>query len=228
MLASPLSARRRLVAFDLRGHGESDKPATPGPFARPNLASDLAAVVRGLGLERPTVVAWSFGGVVVGEYLRRHGDDALGGIILAAASLRTGRDSLDLYGRAMLDNGRALVSDDAAVYEAGARAFLGGQGARRAAAEALEAALAAMRVVPAHARRALLAGSEDYRPEIAATRVPVATLHGDLDAVVAPAMSEMCAALRPGIRQARLPGVGHMPWLEEPALFEATLTSLLA
>jgi non-heme chloroperoxidase len=228
VLAGPLSARRRLVALDLRGHGDSDKPAGPEAFARPRLASDLAAVIRGLGLERPTIVAWSYGGVVLGEYLRRHGDGALGGVVLAAASIRTGRDALDLYGPAMLNNGRALVSDDAAVYEAGARAFLAGCTARPLPPDALEAAVAAMRVVPPHVRRALLSGSEDYRPEYAATRVPVATLHGDLDAVVAPAMSDMIAALRPGIRQARLAGVGHLPWAEEPALFTATLTSLLS
>lgn len=224
LLEGALAHDHRLVAVDLRGHGDS---TAPDPLHRSLLGDDVAALLGALGLRRPTLLAWSYGGVVVGEYLRRYGEQALGGVILLAASIKTGRGALDLFGPAMLDNGRALLSDDAATYEAGARAFLRGCTAAPQPDALASSALAGMLRVPAAVRRALLSGAEDYTPDLARTTLPLATLHGELDAVVKPAMSDLAASLRPGVAQARLAGVGHSPWLEAPGPFEAALRSLL-
>jgi pimeloyl-ACP methyl ester carboxylesterase len=85
-----------------------------------------------------------------------------------------------------------------------------------------------MRRVPAHVRRALLGRSEDFSAEIAAADLPMATLHGDLDSVVLPAMSQAIAALRPGIESTTLAGTGHLPAVEAPQAFEAALRALAA
>ncbi len=227
VLAGPLANEYHLVAYDLRGHGGSDKPEDPSALARTRLAGDLAAVIEGLRLERPVLVASSYGGVVVGEYLRQYGDASLGGIVFVAGAVRTGREARDLFGPVMLNHARALLAEDPATYAEGARAFLQGNAAGPFASETLEAALAEMMLVPARVRRAFLTGGEDYCPEISRSQVPIATLHGDQDAVVAPAMSAMIARLRPGIRQEWLPNVGHVPWLETPEAFNAALRSVL-
>ncbi len=227
LLAGPLARDHRLLAFDLRGHGESDKPTEPGVISRSNTARDLAAILEGFDLHKPTIIAWSFGGVVVGEYLRRHGEAGLGGLVFLAASVRTGRDALPLFGPTMLDHARGLMSEDPAAYEATARAFLEGCTAHAPEATAREAALAAMLQAPAHARRSLLAGGEDYAPEITRTQLPIATLHGELDTVVLPAMSGLIEGLRPGVRSIRLSGAGHLAWQDKPAEFEAALRSFV-
>lgn len=226
VLSSPLAKEHHLVAFDLRGHGGSDKPADPAAFARTRLAADLAAVLDGLQLVRPVLVPWSFGGVVVGEYLRQHGEARLGGIVFVAAAARTGKQARALYGPVMLEQASALLSEDAATYEAGAREFLLRCSATPLAPAVIDRAVSEMLRVPPHVRRALLTGTADYSHEIARLDLPVATLHGELDAVVAPAMSDFIAGLRPGIRQERLAGVGHLPWLEAPDPFGAALRSL--
>lgn len=225
VLRGPLAEERRLIAFDLRGHGESEVPEDVSAIVRASLAEDLDAVIRGLDLDRPTVVAWSFGGVVVGEYLRAHGDGALGAIVLLAASVRTGRGARDLFGPVMLDHARALLSEDPGTYEEGARAFVQG-----CTAEPLDLALVDMTVremlrVAARVRRPLLAGGEDYVPEFLRVRVPMATMHGELDRVVAPAMS---ALLADRARAVRFSGAGHMPWLETPEMFADALRSVSA
>lgn len=228
LLEGAMSKDFRLLALDLRGHGDSDKPEAPEELAHRRLADDVEAVIGGLGLRKPVLVAWSFGGVVVGEYLRRHGDGALGGIVFLAAAVRTGRDARGLFGPGMLDHARSLLSEEEATYEAGARAFVESCAARPLPPAIREGAVSRMRVVPARVRRAFLGGGDDYSPEVAGTRVPIAALHGELDTVVKPEMSAWIAGLRPGVHLRRLPGVGHLPWVEAPADFEAALRAALA
>jgi non-heme chloroperoxidase len=67
-----LSREFRVVAVDLRGMGESDKPGDPYSFAE--LADDLGFVLCELQLEDVTLVGWSMGCSVSLEYLRMDGD----------------------------------------------------------------------------------------------------------------------------------------------------------
>lgn len=53
-------AGRRCVAFDLRGHGHSAKPAPP--YSWPDFGADMAALARALGLRDAVGVGHSLGG----------------------------------------------------------------------------------------------------------------------------------------------------------------------
>ena len=57
-----LRPTRRAIALDLRGHGQSDAPGSMAAYAVDSLATDIAAVVNGLGLERVVLVGHSMGG----------------------------------------------------------------------------------------------------------------------------------------------------------------------
>jgi 3-oxoadipate enol-lactonase len=62
-LQVPVFAKHyRVVTFDLRGHGQSDKPA--GPYTMSLLAGDAAALIEGLGLAPAHVVGISLGGMI--------------------------------------------------------------------------------------------------------------------------------------------------------------------
>ena len=61
----------RVVAFDNRGMGESDKPRCRYDFAE--LSGDLGAVLRALDLHDVTLVGWSMGCSISLEYLARDG-----------------------------------------------------------------------------------------------------------------------------------------------------------
>src|SRR5262245_39343409 len=69
-VASQLAATCRIVTFDLRGHGRSAKPSADGDaYADGRLwADDLAGLIDQAQLTRPVLVAWSYGGFVVGDY----------------------------------------------------------------------------------------------------------------------------------------------------------------
>jgi non-heme chloroperoxidase len=66
-----LASNHRVVAFDLRGMGESDKPDSRYDFDE--LAGDLGSVIEQLGLEDATLVGWSMGCTVALKYLENGG-----------------------------------------------------------------------------------------------------------------------------------------------------------
>ncbi|MGH3110719.1 MAG: alpha/beta fold hydrolase [Gaiellaceae bacterium] len=63
-----LAERHRVVAFDLRGMGESDKPNSRYDFDE--LADDLGFVLEALDLDDVTLVGWSMGCTVSLSHLR--------------------------------------------------------------------------------------------------------------------------------------------------------------
>ena len=76
-----LRPKRRAIAFDLRGMGES-APDPRGDYSVPAFASDVAAVADGLRLRRFVLVAHSFGGAVACAYAGAH-PDRLAGVVFA-------------------------------------------------------------------------------------------------------------------------------------------------
>lgn len=66
-----LQDRHRVISFDLRGMGESDKPRCAYNFDE--FASDLGVILEALEVEAATVVGWSMGCTVSLRYLERGG-----------------------------------------------------------------------------------------------------------------------------------------------------------
>jgi non-heme chloroperoxidase len=83
-----LERAQRVVAFDLRGMGESDKPR--GAYDFDELAGDLGFVLRTLDLEDVTLVGWSMGCTVSLRYLET-GGERVGRLVLVNGPLRLTR-----------------------------------------------------------------------------------------------------------------------------------------
>ncbi|KPW80915.1 Alpha/beta fold family hydrolase [Pseudomonas cannabina] len=77
---SPESQRYRMVTYDLRGHGLSDKPENTDAYRDGRrYADDLAAIIEATGSKHPILVGWSLGGAVMSNYLAAYGDSQIGG-----------------------------------------------------------------------------------------------------------------------------------------------------
>ncbi|MDE2463966.1 MAG: alpha/beta hydrolase [Alphaproteobacteria bacterium] len=57
-----LAAGRRVIALDIRGHGQSDKPYDPALYAQERRVSDVLAVMDAAGVARAVVMGYSMGG----------------------------------------------------------------------------------------------------------------------------------------------------------------------
>ena len=75
-----LSASRRVIAFDMRGHGESDKPENGYKIQR--LAMDLRNAIEALGLERVSLLGHSMGCSVIWCYIDLFGEEGLERLVL--------------------------------------------------------------------------------------------------------------------------------------------------
>ena len=147
----------RIVTFDLRGHGLSEKPPGPEPYADGQLwADDVASVIDQKGLERPILVAWSYGGYIVADYLRAYGNSRIGGINLVGAGVLLRPPAFDHIGPGMLENVRGMCARDLAANIAATRRFLHACTSRPLGDDEAAAALGWNMVVPPVVRRALL------------------------------------------------------------------------
>jgi len=222
-----LAGTFRIVTFDLRGHGLSEKPAGPECYADGQLwADDVAAVIDQAGLEQPVLVAWSYGGYVVADYLRAYGDDHIGGINLVDAALILRPPAFDHIGPGLLENARDMCAPDLLANIAATQRFLRACTARPLPDDELAAALAWNMVVPPAVRRALFSRELDGSDILASTSVPVLVTHGRDDVIVLPSMAEHTLTACPAATASWYDGVGHMPFWEEPDRFDRELADL--
>ena len=79
----------RMVTYDLRGHGNSDKPLDPARYRDSKAWGDeVKAVMDAAGLRRPVLVGWSYAGRVISDYVTTHGAGRLAGINFVDASIK--------------------------------------------------------------------------------------------------------------------------------------------
>ncbi|MCR0985608.1 alpha/beta fold hydrolase [Roseomonas populi] len=212
--ADPALSGFRLVRFDLRSHGDSDKPSAPAAYADADRwAEDVAAVIFAADLRRPVLVGWSLGGYVAGAYLRQQGAGRVAGSNLVDAVSKLSPDLLMfLAGRFA----RSTSSHDLAERVAETAEFLTACFHRPPTG----ADLHRMLVVNGMTTRAVNEGFTaaevtDLEPTFQAYAGPVLVTHGAHDALVRLAMSEHIAAQRPGRRLSVFPESGHTPFWEE-------------
>ncbi len=179
-----LTAGRRVIAPDARGHGRSQKPHDPARYGEQRMARDLAVLLDVVGAREVDLVGYSMGAVVAliyasgGERVRRLVVGGVGSGVLECGGVDRRAVSNDSIIEALrAEDPATLVSPEAAAFRALADAF----GADREAlvAQALSifrGDIALDRIV---APTLVLAGDADplaVRPEVLAGAIPHATL----------------------------------------------------
>src|SRR5579872_1024084 len=112
--AGDLGRDFRLIAFDLRGHGESDKPADAAAYTDSKFwADDVAAVIDALALQNVTLAGWSYGGYVIADYLRFYGAGRVRAVaFVCALTLKGGEKARGFTGARFAALFPALFSPD--------------------------------------------------------------------------------------------------------------------
>ncbi len=218
----------RMVTYDLRGHGGSDKPFDAKYYQDDKAwADEVAAVIQAAALKRPVIVAWSYGGRVAGNYLKYYGDGHLAGLDLV--DIRTKTDPA-WDGNVTRDTAAAMISPDIATNIAGTAAFVRGVTAAPLSPQDFEQALAYNMAVPIEVRGAMRGGANsaiDFTSVFKTLRVPVLVSHGAKDDLIKPDAARYTVSVVPGAKLSIYENVGHAPFLEQPARFNKELAEFV-
>jgi 3-oxoadipate enol-lactonase len=219
-----LTEAARLIAPDLRGHGESSG-AEAASVDR--YADDLVELLDDLGLAGPAVVAGlSMGGYVALAFFRRH-PERVAALILAAT--RAGADSE--AGKANRDKAIALAREKGV--EAIAESMLPkmlAPASYDAKPELADEVRHMMAATPLNAVIGDLSAMRD-RPDstelLGGILQPVLVIHGQEDQLIPPSEAEAAYARLPNARLALIPRAGHLLNLEQPEAFDAEVRTFL-
>ena len=225
---SALAEEFRLVAYDLRGHGMSEAPLEAEHYTNGQLwADDVAAIIEQLGFDRPVLVGWSYGGLIICDYLRAHGQDRIGAIDFVGGVVTLGEAAFGtLIGPGFLDHFADATADDLPTNIGAMRGLIKGWPARPFPPEEVEILLASSMTVPAQIRANLGARQIDGDDVLPTIEVPLLVSHGRADTVVLAAMAEHVLATCPVAEPSWYDGVGHTPHLEQPERFNRELAEL--
>jgi pimeloyl-ACP methyl ester carboxylesterase len=225
---SALSLGFRVVALDLRGHGQSDKPRAAYGDGR-LWAQDLHAVLSTLGLERPLLVGWSYGGIVISDYLRHYGQAHLAGIHFVSAITNSGsEEAFSVLAPEMLSLIPGLFSQDELVCQPHLERFVSLLHHVPVPEVTRELVLDYTRRVPSHVREALGSRAVDNDDVLHRLTLPVLISHGLEDRVVLPESSRHIASVVPDAQVSLYPGIGHSPFWEDSRRFNRELAAFAA
>lgn len=213
----------RVVAYDRRGHGTSDKPADGYDYD--TLAADLASVLDRLDLRDVTLVGHSMGAGEVARYLARYGSNRIARVLLVAPTTPFALkrpDNPDGVDRAVYDGMiAALEADPLAYFVAGMPGFIG----RNAEPEMVDWGLSIARQasVPALAKCMRAFSETDFRADMAAFTMPTLIVYGTGDV---PSIIQSARRTAASIADSRLQtyeGAPHGLFLTDAARFNRDL-----
>lgn len=179
----------RVVSYDRRGFGRSDKPSSGYDYD--TLAEDLHAVLTELDLRDVTLVGFSMGGGEVARYLSAFGQDRIHSVVFAAAvppclMQDEGNPQGPLTPDAAKEMKQGLKDDREAFFDEFITGFFS-VGDRLAVTE--EQRQEAVRLAHQSDQTAALRCMEsfagtDFREDLPTITVPTLVIHGDSDATV--------------------------------------------
>lgn len=212
----------RVIAVDLRGHGYSGVPEA-GYDRRENWAADVHAVLEAERARDAVLLGWSYGGLVICDYLAVHGTDAIAGVVLVGAITSIGRgEAGGRVGKAMREAIPAAMSEDPAEAIRALGAFgtaLTGSASAPGTSAVSQALFGTSLSTLPRVRAALFARAEGNDDLLRNLDLPVLLLHGTADAVVDISAARHVEALLPRAETSYWEGVEHGPFVEDPRRF---------
>jgi pimeloyl-ACP methyl ester carboxylesterase len=184
-------AGHRVVTYDRRGFGRSDKPSTPTSYTYNTLTEDLHTLLEQLDLRDVTLVGFSMGGGEVARYFTRYGSERLRSVVFASAVppylLHTpGNEDGPLPASEAAKMSAQLTANEEKFYDGFVTDFFSVDGVLKVTEAQRQEALALTREASKVAALACMTafGSTDFRDDLPKVDVPTLVIHGDGDATV--------------------------------------------
>lgn len=179
----------RVISYDRRGFGRSDKPLRG--YTYDTLTEDLHTVIEALDLQDASLVGFSMGGGEVARYFTLYGPDRLRSVVFASAVppylLKTpGNPDGPLGVTEAAKMTAALTANQDSFYEDFVTDFFSANGELTVTEQQRQEALELCHQADKKAALACMAAfaNTDFRDDLGKVGVPTLVLHGDADATV--------------------------------------------
>ncbi len=221
---SDLAKEFHIVTYDLRGHGNSDKPLEAARYRDAKAWGDeVQGVIDAAVFKRPVLVGWSYAGRVISDYVATHGAGGISGIDFVDASIKF----IPEYVGDNLKNLPLMASEDMLTNINATRVFLHGCFSKQPSAEDFEIMLAFNMMVPPKVRAGLGGRPLDATEIMSKLTLPVLVSHGAEDKNAKLATAQYTASVIPGAKLSVYDGIGHSPFYEDAPRFNSELAALV-
>jgi 3-oxoadipate enol-lactonase len=214
-----LSDFRTVIAYDVRGHGQTSRSTNYTLF---NHAEDLKALIKFLGYEKVTLMGISMGTYICQQFITRY-PDMVDKLILAATKSHGQTSSM----QKLVDEKRAAGEsvEIETIMELAAKAcFREGAPKEQVAVfyesfkyNTLDSYMEAMRAIT----------DFDFRPQLPNVKAPTLVINGSLDVLTTLEQAREVKRLIPNAELAVMEGCGHLCNIEEPEEFNNHLIRFL-
>jgi non-heme chloroperoxidase len=221
---SDLAREFHIVTYDLRGHGNSDKPLEAARYRDGKAwADEVQAVIDAAGLKRPVLVGWSYAGRVISDYVTNRGANGISGIDFVDASIKF----IPEFVGDNLKNLPLMVSEDMLTNITATRTFLHGCFSKQPSTDDFETMLAFNMMVPPKVRAGLSGRPLDATAVMSELTIPVLVTQGAEDRNAKVDTAKYTASVIPGAKLSIYDGIGHSPFYEDAPRFNRELAALV-
>jgi pimeloyl-ACP methyl ester carboxylesterase len=207
----------RVIAVDLRGHGESGKPR--GQYRISAFLDDYIELFEKLELEDFILVGCSVGGIVAQLYALEHGGCLRGLVLIGSPCSRRGRDVAGFH-RAVKEQG----------WEAVVRRLVDKQLHRSASPDVKEWAVKEYLKTPLYVREQeeeALLGEIHHTERVQEIRVPTLLVAGESEEPEIYQQMEFMSSRIPDAEWHVVKNAAHMPNFEQPVEFNSIMSRFL-
>jgi len=221
LVLSALARDRRVYALDLRGHGNSDRPASG--YAMRDLADDVVAFMDAKAIARATIVGHSMGGFVAQQVALAAPQRVSALVLMGTGTAPRNFVGLDQFEKFVKD-----LSDP--VPDAFARDFQMSTIQAPVSQAFIDRAVAESLKLPARVWREIMAGLMAYEPAVALgrSRIPTLVVHGLKDPYISSAEADSLAAMVGTTRVVKYANAGHAMHWEHPGVVARDVLAFLA
>lgn len=217
----------RVVAPDLRGHGESAKPVDAYGDSR-LWAQDVKALLADAGAApdaRAVLVGWSYGGAVLTDYLTVYGDALVRAVVTAGATNKLGPAVASYVQPAFGALTKRIMTEDGPAIAADLLDLCTPTPLEQAYRDAL---LIEAVKCPAHVRNSMFRRQVDNDAAVGTFSGSWLAIHGTEDQMFTPDLGKHLAETAPEGSFSSFDGAGHLPLWDDPVRFIRELDQVVS